>query len=137
MPHAGHLLTGVSAKAIRLYESRGLLPEAERTQAGYRLFSARDLEILQFVRQAKTLGLRLKEVKDILDLQRDGAQPCGRVIELLDSHLAEIDRTMADLGQLRRSLATARRAADETRRMGGDAVICRIIQTNTAGPDTA
>jgi len=124
-------LTGVSAKAIRLYESQGLLPEAERTEAGYRLFAASDLEVLHFVRQAKTLGLRLGEIKDILDLQRAGAQPCGRVTELLDTHITEIDRTVADLRRLRRSLAAARRAADETRRMGGDAVVCRIIETVT------
>jgi len=122
-------LTGVSAKAIRLYESQGLLPEAERTEAGYRLFAANDLEVLHFVRQAKTLGLRLGEIKDILDLQRAGAQPCGRVTELLDTHITEIDRTMADLRRLRHSLAAARRAADETFRMGGDAVVCRIIET--------
>ena len=32
-------LTGLSVKAIRLYESRGLLPKPERTDAGYRMYS--------------------------------------------------------------------------------------------------
>jgi MerR family copper efflux transcriptional regulator len=122
-------LTGLSPKAIRLYEAKGLLPEAERTEAGYRLFSAPDLQVLRFVRQAKALGLTLGEIKDILDLQRGGAQPCTRVTRLLDAHVAEIDRTMADLRELRRSLAAARRTAEETRRRGEGAVICRIIET--------
>lgn len=122
--------TGVSAKALRLWESKGLLPPADRTDAGYRLFTDNDLTLLRFIRQAKALGLTLTEIKDILELQRDGAAPCGRVIELLDTHLHEIDRTMTDLRELRRSLASVRSAAQDTQRRGQDAVICRIIETN-------
>lgn len=119
---------GVTRKAIRIYETKGLLPPAERTHAGYRLFTADDIAVLQFIRQAKTLGLTLAEIGDILDLQRGGAQPCGRVTQLLDTHLTQIDRTLADLRQLRKSLLAARRTAEQTRRMGGEAVICRIIE---------
>ena len=67
--------TGVSAKAVRLWESKGLLPAAARTEAGYRLFTEDDLDVLRFIRQAKALGLTLPEIKDIIDLQRDGATP--------------------------------------------------------------
>jgi DNA-binding transcriptional MerR regulator len=35
---------GVSAKAVRLYESRGILPPAERTEAGYRTYTEGDVE---------------------------------------------------------------------------------------------
>ncbi len=123
---------GVSAKAVRLWEAKGLLPAAERTEAGYRLFTHSDASVLRFIRQAKTLGLTLPEIKDILDLQRQGATPCTRVAELLDVRLAEIDRTLADLRALRHSLATARRAARDTQRRGQDAMICRIIETPEA-----
>jgi DNA-binding transcriptional MerR regulator len=125
-------LAGVSAKAVRLYEARGLLVEADRSEAGYRLFSSDDVAVLRFVRQAKALGLHLGEIKEILDLQRGGAQPCERVTQLLDAHIADIDRRVADLNQLRRSLAAARRSAREARRRGGDAVVCRIIETDAS-----
>lgn len=121
---------GVTRKAIRIYEDNGLLPPAERTDAGYRLFTADDIAVLRFIRQAKTLGLTLAEINDILGLQRGGAQPCGRVTQLLDAHIDQIDRTMAELRQLRRVLLGARRTADQTRRAGGDAVVCRIIETS-------
>ncbi|MET9834044.1 heavy metal-responsive transcriptional regulator [Streptomyces sp. NPDC006385] len=127
---------GVSRKAIRIWEDKGLLPPAERTDAGYRLFTADDIAVLHFIRQAKTLGLTLAEVGDILALQRDGAQPCGRVTQLLDAHITQIDRTLADLRQLRRSLLAARRTADQVRRAGGDAVVCQIIEASP-GPETA
>lgn len=122
---------GVSAKAVRLWESKGLLPPAQRTEAGYRLFSDEDVAVLRFIRQAKALDLSLAEIKDIVDLQRDGAAPCARVTELLDTHIAGIDRTLADLRQLRRTLAAARRAARDSQRRGEEAVVCRIIETAT------
>lgn len=120
---------GVSAKAVRIWEAKGLLPPAERTEAGYRLFTDHDLGVLRFIRQAKTLGLTLAEIRDILDLQRDGAAPCTRVTELLDTRIAEIDRTLADLRALRRTLTTARSSARESQRRGEAAVVCRIIET--------
>lgn len=119
---------GVSAKSVRLWEARGLLPPAARTDAGYRQFTDDDVEVLRFIRRAKTLDLTLPEIKEILDLQRQGATPCTRVTELLDTHLAEIDRALADLRGLRRSLAAARRTARDTRRRGQDALVCRIIE---------
>lgn len=128
---------GVSAKAVRLWESKGLLPPAERTEAGYRLFTDDDIAVLRFIRQAKTLGLTLPEIKDIIDLQRDGATPCGHVTELLDAHIADIDRTLTELRQLRRSLTTARNAARESQRRGENAVVCRIIENHTNHDDSA
>lgn len=125
---------GVSAKAVRLWESKGLLPPAERTEAGYRLFTDDDLAVLRFIRQAKTLGLTLPEIKNIIDLQRDGATPCGRVTELLDAHIADIDRTLTELRQLRRSLSSARQIARDGKRRGEHAVVCRIIENHTIAP---
>ena len=43
-------LTGLSVKAIRHYESRGLLPKPERTDAGYRMYSESDIARLQQIR---------------------------------------------------------------------------------------
>lgn len=126
---------GVSAKAVRLWESKGLLPPAERTEAGYRLFTEDDLGVLRFIRQAKTLGLQLTEIKDILDLQREGSVPCGRVTELLDTRITEIDRTLTELRQLRRSLVTVRRAARDSQRRGEHAVVCRLIENHTGKID--
>lgn len=120
---------GVSAKAVRLWESKGLLPPAERTGAGYRLFTDADVEVLCFIRQAKALGLSLAEIKDVLELQRHGAVPCERVTGLLDAHIADIDRTLADLRQLRRTLTGARRTAHDNHCQGTDAAICQIIET--------
>src|SRR6266851_2095528 len=75
---------GLSAKAVRLYEAKGLLPAAERTGAGYRTYTDDDITVLRFIRQAKTLGLSLGEIRDIIDLRRGGTAPCQHVVALLD-----------------------------------------------------
>ena len=121
--------SGLTSKAIRLYERRGLLSPAERTDSGYRTYGPEELAVLGFIRQAKTLGLRLEEIRTIIDLQQSGRQPCGTVIDLLDSRLADIDRTMADLKTLRATMAAARARAKEAANSGDDAVICRLIET--------
>jgi MerR family copper efflux transcriptional regulator len=123
---------GVSAKAIRIWEAKGLLAPAERTQAGYRLFSDDDIAILRFILRARTLGLTLSEIKDILDLHRHGMAPCDQVTALLDKHIRDIDRAIADLRALRRSLAAALQTARSDQRRGQTATVCRIIESPTA-----
>ncbi|MEU0721813.1 MerR family transcriptional regulator [Streptomyces lavendulocolor] len=126
-------LAGVSCKAIRLWEAKGLLPAAERTEAGYRLFDEADVELLCFIRRARALGLSLEEITNVLELQRDGPQPCGRVTQLLDGHIEQIDHTLTDLRELRRALRSAHRTAVQTHRAGGDTVTFRITNPESGG----
>ncbi|WP_328967448.1 heavy metal-responsive transcriptional regulator [Streptomyces sp. NBC_00239] len=120
--------TGMSPKAVRLYEANGLIDPPERTPAGYRVYTDAAIPVLGFIRQAQALGLSLKEIKEILDLQRSGEQPCALVTDLLDQHLADIDRRIADLQALRTTLLAARAQADQAAGRGEDAVVCRIIE---------
>ena len=120
--------TGLTAKAIRLYERRGLLGVPERNHSGYRTYASNDLAVLSFIRQAKRLGLRLDEIGRVLELQRSDEQPCRMVLELLDERIADIDRTMADLRMLRQVMTTARAGASDAVRSGRTAVICKLIE---------
>ncbi len=122
---------GLTPKAVRLYESKGLLDPAPRSDAGYRLYQDEDVEVLRFVRQARALGLNLAEIREIIGLQRDGAQPCGRVLGIVDTRLKEVDRALRDLRALRRTLQRAREAANDSQARGDDAVVCRIIESAT------
>src|SRR5215211_5346968 len=55
--------TGLSIKTIRYYESRGLLEQPPRTEAGYRLYGPEEVARLRFVQRAKLLGLKLEETE--------------------------------------------------------------------------
>jgi|SRR5579859_45668 len=119
---------GLSAKAVRLYEAKGLLPEAERTGAGYRTYTDDDITVLRFIRQAKTLGLSLGEIRDILDLRRGGTTPCRHVTTLLDQRIRDIDHTISELRKLRHALAGTRTRARQHQASGHDDCICGIIE---------
>ncbi len=122
--------TGVSAKAIRLWEAKGLLAATSRSESGYRLFTPSDLAALRFIRQAKTLGLRLDDIGEVLQLHRTGQVPCGRVAELLDRRITEIDQTIAELHQLRTALSDTRgRTPSGARPITG---VCPIIESTAS-----
>lgn len=122
-------IVGVSTRTIRLWEARGLVPEAERTPAGYRLFTDADLARLQFIRRAKSLGLTLSEIREVFDLQRAGTTPCERVSRLIDGHIAQIDRALDDLWELRQMLTAARSAASNAPQGKTDTIVCHIIES--------
>ncbi len=100
---------GVTAKAIRFYERRGILPPAKRAANSYRLYSEDATDMLRFVKQATGLGLTLAEIKDIFAIRQGGRPPCTHVHQLLRDKAVELDRKLKDLvdvrDRIRRSLA--------------------------------
>ncbi len=74
---------GVTAKAIRFYERKRILPPALRAANGYRLYGEDAVEMLRFIKQAAGLGLTLAEVKDIIGIRQGGRPPCTHVYQLL------------------------------------------------------
>jgi len=122
---------GLNPKTIRYYEAIGLLPRADRSESGYRLYTRRDVERLGFIRRAKMLGLSLDEIRDILSVQAGGEPPCGQVLDLIDLKIRTIDQRMADLLAFRTELATLRMTwADEHKHLHAapSAGICPIIE---------
>ena len=116
----------INTKTIRYYESIGLMPEPERTAAGYRLYNARDFERLQFIRKAKTIGLSLEEIGQILSLRDKNHRPCERVLSVVSSKITAIDEQLRTLNDLRYDLVELRREATETVQREGS--ICSIIE---------
>lgn len=95
---------GVSADAIRYYESLGLLQPAERTESGYRHFGEEAVRRIGFIKDAQSLGLRLSEIGELLKIQDDGACPCGHTKSLIDQRLEQVNREIAVLTELRTEL---------------------------------
>ena len=95
---------GVTAKAIRFYERKRVLPAAQRAANGYRLYGADAVEMLGFVKQATGLGLTLAEIKDIIAIRQGGRPPCTHVNRLLRDKAVELDRKLKDLLEVRRRI---------------------------------
>ena len=122
--------SGLTPRAVRLYERQSLIPEAARSETGYRTYNEDDLKVLCFIHQARELDLSLDEIKRILDLQEDGEAPCTTVLNLVERHIREIDSKIESLRKLRATLNRARNLAKDSQVRGEDAVVCRIIQSS-------
>ncbi|WP_351228683.1 heavy metal-responsive transcriptional regulator [Streptomyces sp. NPDC002133] len=123
--------SGVTAKTIRFYEQAGLLPEPARTAGGYRDYAPEAVQRLGFIRDVQGAGLSLAEIRSVLELRDDGQAPCGHVTELINAHLAEIDRRMAELVATRAALrGLARRATQTDPATCTEGYICRILTTS-------
>ncbi len=116
--------TGVSAKMIRHYEAIGLIPAAGRRDSNYRDYAADDVHRLGFIRRARDLGFSIDEIRDLLKLWADRRRSSRDVKALTLSHLAELDRKIAELGEMRATLAHLAHCCD-----GGDRPDCPIIDS--------
>ena len=56
---------GVAPGTVRFYEAEGLLPPADRTEAGYRVYSQEDVRRLRLIKKARALGLGLPEIREL------------------------------------------------------------------------
>lgn len=86
--------SGVSRKALRLYEIHGILPKPERTEAGYRLYGDDVLPLLRFVTLAQRLGFSLREITEIVAIRRAGQMPCPHVRARLQQREADLTETL-------------------------------------------
>ena len=118
--------SGVTRKALRLYERAGILPAPRRTQAGYRVYDRDTLALLLFVTQARRLGFRLDEIKRIVALKRSGRAPCTHVLDRVRLKLESIQRTLTDLTEIRGQLQSLVRSWRSRRRR--PAAVCPCIE---------
>ncbi|RLT43822.1 MAG: MerR family transcriptional regulator [Chloroflexi bacterium] len=62
--------TGVTQRALRFYEERGLLRPPERMEGGFRLYSENDVSRIAYIRQLQNLlGFTLSEIKDMVEAE--------------------------------------------------------------------
>ena len=64
-------VSGVSAKMIRYYEEIGLISEANRTDAGYRQYTDKEIQTLLFVKHSRDLGFSIDRIRTLLALWND------------------------------------------------------------------
>ncbi len=96
-------LAHVSVRTLHHYDAIGLVRPSGRSEAGYRLYTAEDLERLQTVLLYKELGFGLGEIRDLLaepgfdrrEALRAQREQLARRSARIDAMLALIDKTLA------------------------------------------
>ena len=119
--------SGISRKALRLYESTGILPAPRRTASGYRVYTDTALSLVAFVRQAQRLGFTLDEIKNVVAIKRAGRAPCPHIRDLVRRKVDELDRQLAELMTMRKELRGVL-ARWRTSQRRGSAVVCPHIE---------
>ena len=95
--------SGLPAKTIRYYEEIGLLAPG-RADNGYRDYSMSDVHRLRFLQRSRSLGFSVEECRQLLSLYGDTHRESAEVKALAEAKLAEIDRKISELAELRAAL---------------------------------
>lgn len=121
---------GTTTKTLRFYEQLGLLPEPDRTRAGYRDYDDGVVDRLRFVQAARAAGLTLAEIRDVIAVREEVGPPCEHVTSLLDTHAVELDQRIAELTALREEVQRLRERARTLDPGSCDADgVCHVIPT--------
>ena len=120
---------GVNVQTVRFYERRRLLPVPPRTHSGYREYGEQELKQLRFIRQAKSLGFTLDEIRDILRSRGRGQCPCTDVIAIAERHVRDVGEQIQTLERFKTELTTA---VQQWKKAGKQSVeagaICSLIE---------
>ncbi len=92
--------SGISAKMIRYYESVGLISLADRGISGYRIYSDRDVQVLNFIRRSRDLGFKVEDIRDLLKLWRDRGRKSANVKKLALAQIANLKQRITELEKM-------------------------------------
>ncbi|MGW2638703.1 MerR family transcriptional regulator [Streptomyces sp. NPDC001348] len=110
---------GTTTRALRYYESRGLLP-ARRDDHGHRTYDEHDLRLLRQIRTLQDFGFDLEETRPFVECLRAGhpeGDSCPASLAVYRRKLAELDDLVGELTAVREKVA--RQLARAERAMGG------------------
>ena len=115
-------MTGLSIPTIRYYDKEGLLPDLQRKESGYRIFSDRDLEAIDLIECFKESGLTIREIRHFMSLVRQGDVTLDERLAIYQMHIARREEKLAAvqnaLEHSRRTLAfyeiAAKTGSEET-----------------------
>ena len=106
---------GITTRAIRFYESRGLIAPERRGVA--RAYTRRDRARLMLILRGKNLGFTLDDIGAYLELYDADPTQTAQMLLLrakVDAHIAalqgkraDIERTLAELGDIRAQVDAA------------------------------
>lgn len=125
-------LTGLSADTLRYYEKIKLLPRINRSASGIRVYTERDLSLLNFIRRAQKMNFSLAEIANLLKMRQNPQRARKSVRELTAMKLTEIEARLKDITILRDELQLLLNLCQASEKG------CPIIESidSTAPPET-
>jgi len=104
---------GVTLRALRFYQSKGLL--TPQRAGGPRMFTREDRDSLVLILHGKRLGFTLTEIRDMLAARAGGCsealpishRKCAEQIAMLERQRRDIDQALAELRQIYKKMLAA------------------------------
>jgi DNA-binding transcriptional MerR regulator len=94
----------VNVQTVRLYERLGLLKKPERRASGYRDYTGEAVMFIRFIRQAKSLGFTLNEIKSLIDMREKGSHTVAEMRQVAQARLRAIDDKIRQLQTMREAI---------------------------------
>ncbi|RQW61692.1 Zn(2+)-responsive transcriptional regulator [Vibrio viridaestus] len=96
---------GVTTETLRFYEKNQLITPDSRSESGYRLYSTESEKQIKFILKAKSLGLSLDEIRELLGIRLEATEhSCAEVKAITTAKLSVIDDKIKDLQRIRQAL---------------------------------
>lgn len=115
----------INKETIRYYERLGLIPEPDRTEKGYRMYSQQTVDRLNFIKRMQELGFTLNEIDKFLGVvDRDEAK-CRDMYNFTVFKIEDIQRKIEDLKRIEKMLMDLKERCPENK----DIYECPIIET--------
>ena len=94
----------LTVETIRYYEQRGLIPEPNRLNSGYRVYPESILTRLNFINRCKDLGFSLQEISELLSIQINPENSSALVKEQVEHKIELVKDKICELQKLQDSL---------------------------------
>jgi MerR family transcriptional regulator, copper efflux regulator len=116
---------GVSIDTLRYYEKLSLLGHLSRSSGGFRIFNSEAIDRVTFIKQAQELGFSLAEIRQLVTSSSN--DECGRVHDLLQSKVAQLDERMNSMRRFRHLLVRQLSACERELKAHGKSAHCPVV----------
>ena len=116
--------TGCQVVTIRYYEKEGLLPEPERSDGNYRVYTEADIERLHFIRHCRHHDMKLAEIRELLAFKDNPQADCSWIKDLIRGHIERVSAQIASLSHLKTHLEHLLNTCPDGQQNG-----CGIVKT--------
>jgi len=114
---------GIGIETVRFYERKGLIQPPIRTEANYRLYTDDGIARLRFIKQAKSLGFTLREIKELLLLRVRPDATKADIKKQIHDKINDVEMKINDLKAIKKSLKSLDSCCDGH----GSAFDCPIL----------
>jgi MerR family transcriptional regulator, copper efflux regulator len=97
-------LAGVGVETIRFYEKEGLIDKPPRRETEYRQYPKETVHQLRFIKRAKELGFKLKEIKELLALRLNSEATCADIRLRAEVKIDDINEKIRTLERMNEAL---------------------------------